>query len=178
MTVVIASVRDRVVQQIADGTEPGEILEDLCISFEGHSPGTRAGVTILDRNLHAFEHAIFPSLSPEYAKALQGIAVADKPGSCALAVYEGRTVVSTDVATDSRFTSAWKDLGLTHGLEALVSIPAKHSDGTALGTFVVAYPPKSGLNRSELTTADAFAELCGLVLKYRRSRADQEAHAA
>lgn len=175
MSVVIDAVRDRVVQQIAHGSDPGEILEDLCRAYEAHSQGARAGVTILDQSLHTFEHALFPSLSPEYAKALQGIAVADKPGSCALAVYEGRTVVSTDVATDSRFTSAWKDLGLKHGLEALVSIPAEHTDGTALGTFVVAYPPKAGLTRSDLQTADAFAALCGRVLDYRRNRADQSA---
>lgn len=176
MSVVIDTVRDRIVQQIAGGSDPEQILEDLCLSFEGHSPGARAGVTILDPSLHTFEHAIFPSLSPDYAEALQGIAVADKPGSCALAVYEGRTVVSTDVATDSRFTSAWKDLGLKHGLEALVSIPAEEKDGTALGTSVVAYPPKSGLTRSDLQTADAFADLCGLVLKYRRDRVNQRIH--
>ncbi len=133
---------------------------------------------MLDPTLHTFEDATFPSLSPEYAKALQGIAVADKPGSCALAVYEGRTVVSTDVATDSRFASAWKDLGLKHGLEALVSIPAKQLDGAALGTFVVAYPPKSGLSRGDLQTADAFAELCGLVLRYRQSRSVESSEAA
>nr|WP_283938513.1 GAF domain-containing protein [Sphingomonas alba] len=156
--------------EMQKGSAPDEILNDICLSFEANSPGARAGVTMLDPTLHTFENATFPSLSPEYARALQGIAVADKPGSCALAVYEGRTVVSTDVATDSRFAPAWKDLGLKHGLEALVSIPAKQADGVALGTFVVAYPPKSGLSRGDLLTADAFAELCGLVLSYRRSR--------
>jgi len=178
MSVVINVIRSRVLEQIQSGFAPEEILNSLCLSFEAHSPGAKAGVTILDPTLHTFEDASFPSLSPDYAKALQGISVAEKPGSCALAVYEGRTVVSTDVASDSRFAPAWKDLGLKHGLEALVSIPAKRPDGIALGTFVVAYPPKTGLSRGDLQTADAFAEICGLVLSYRHSRSAEASQVA
>lgn len=100
--------------------------------------------------------------------------MADKPGSCALAVYEGKTVISDDVASDERFVSAWKELGLEHGLKSLVSIPAHRVDGMALGTFVVAYPPAAGLQTSDFRMADAFAELCGLVLTYRRNQFKQE----
>ncbi len=146
------------------------MLAGLCLTFESNMPGTKAGVTILDPRLHTFEHAIFPSLSPEYAQALNGIAVADKPGSCALAVHEGRTVVSTDVATDSRFTALCRDLGAKHGLEALVSIPAKDGSGRSLGTFVVAYPPKTGLSRDDLSKADDFADLCAYILTHHRNR--------
>lgn len=171
MTEFVESVRSQVVGQLASGVATGDVLAGLCLSFESNMPGTKAGVTILDRTLQTFEHAIFPSLSPDYAQALKGIAVADKPGSCALAVHEGRTVVSTDVATDSRFTAIWRDLGTDHGLEALVSIPAKDGHGQSLGTFVVAYPPKAGLNRDDLKRADDFAELCAYVLAHRRNHA-------
>ena len=63
---------------------------------------------------------------------------------------------------------------LEHGLKSLVSIPAHHVDGMALGTFVVAYPPAAGLQTSDFRMADAFAELCGLVLTYRRNQFKQE----
>ena len=168
MAPFVDDVRSEILGQMADCAPAGDILAGLARSFEANVPGTKAGVTILDPSLGIFENAVFPSLSPSYAEALQGIKVEERPGSCALAVYEGRTVVSTDVATDSRFADAWKSLGADHGLEALVSIPAKGGDGKSLGTFVVAYPPKSGLNREDLSMADAFAEICGLVLTYRR----------
>jgi len=174
MSAFLDSTRFEVLRKVAQGVPPGEVLAELCRSFEANFPGTIAGVTILDRTLRLFEHAIFPSLSPDYADALQGIAVADKPGSCALAVYEGKTVISQDVESDARFIAAWKDLGLKHGLKALVSIPASHVDGMALGTFVVAYPPEAGLESGDLRMADAFAELCGLVLTYRRNRLKHE----
>ena len=167
MSAFIESTRAEILRGIAAGDPAVEILNQLCLAFEMNVPGTKAGVTILDRGRATFESATFPSLSPTYAEALAGIAVADKPGSCALAVFEGRTVVSTDVAADTRFAAAWKQLGAEHGLEALVSIPIKGRDRKALGTFVVAYPPKSGLRREDLQAADAFAELCAPVLDRR-----------
>lgn len=164
MSTFIDSARTEVLRQLDEGTPVSEILEHLCLAFELSAPGTKAGVTILDRTLRTFDSAIFPSLSPAYADALKGIAVADKPGSCALAVYEGRTVVSTNVAADTRFAAAWKNLCADHGLEALVSIPVLRRDKKAVGTFVVAYPPKSGLSREDLQIADSFAELCALAI--------------
>lgn len=160
----VNSIRTEVLSRIASGSPADEILKALCLAFESNVPGTKTGVTILDQSLGTFDSAIFPSLSPSYAEALQGIVVADKPGSCALAVSEGRTVVSTDVAGDTRFSAAWRNLGAEHGLEALVSIPIKRLDNKSVGTFVVAYPPKAGLRRDDLDAADAFAELCGLVM--------------
>jgi len=174
MSKYLASIRFEALRKVAQGVPPGDILSELCLSFEANVPGTIAGVTILDRTLRLFEHAIFPSLSPDYAAALQGIEVADKPGSCALAVYEGKTVISQDVASDVRFIAAWKDLGLKHGLKALVSIPAGLADGMVLGTFVVAYMPEKNLRAKDRQMADAFAELCGLVLTYRRNRLKHE----
>ena len=94
--------------------------------------------------------------------------------SCALAVYDGKTVISQDVAFDAKFSAAWKDLGLKHGLKALVSIPAGLPDGMVLGTFVVAYPPEKDLGPKDHQMADAFAELCGLVLTYRRNQLKHE----
>lgn len=167
MSAYVESTRAEIVRRLAEGDSAVEILNEICRAFETNVPGTKAGVTILDRSRGRFEIATFPSLSPTYAEALAGIAVADTPGSCALAVSEGRTVVSTDVAADTRFAEAWKQLGAEHGLEALVSIPVMSADRKALGTFVVAYPPKAGLRREDLQAADAFAELCAPVLDRR-----------
>ena len=164
------AARTQVLRRMAEGGPATDILNELCLAFEANVPGTKAGVTILDRTLRSFESATFPSLAPTYAEALKGILVADKPGSCALAVFEGRTVISTDVAGDTRFAPLWKELGAQHGLEALVSIPVMGSDKKAVGTFVVAYPPKTGLNRDDLRAADEFAEVCGLVLNRRRGK--------
>ena len=167
MSAFIESTRSEVLHRLADGDSALDILNHMCRAFEINVPGTKAGVTILDQSRATFEVATFPSLPPTYAEALAGIAVADTPGSCALAVFEGRTVVSTNVASDTRFSELWRHLGAEHGLEELVSIPVLGADRKALGTFVVAYPPTAGLRRESLQAADAFAELCAPVLDRR-----------
>lgn len=165
----------RTLDRMADGEPAADIMRDLCLSFERELPCSVVGVTILDRSAEVFEHAIFPSLADDYAAALEGILVADKPGSCALAVFDGRTVECTDVAFDGRFSEGWKHLGLKHGLRALISIPAIDSQGVALGTLVVTYPPDAPLSDEQRVLADALAALAALAaqaLSYWQSQAD------
>lgn len=169
------SLPRKVLHAVANGRPSADILKTICSIFEAtHGKGIVAGVTLLDRTSKVFENGIFPSLDSTYGKALAGILVDDRPGSCALAVYEGRTVTSANLADDERFSDAWKKLGTAHGLEAIISIPAIHADGMALGTFVVAHP--RGLPLDARTVADAHdtAALCADVMAYRREQAKQE----
>jgi two-component sensor histidine kinase len=159
---------------MAHATPPSELLAELCRSFETHIPGTVAGVTILDRSLQIFEHGIFPSLSPTYGEALNGIEVAGRPGSCALAVFNGETVICDDVANDPRFTRPWRDLGVAHGLNAVASIPAVNGEGITLGTFVVAYSPESPPDSAGMHLAHRVAGLCAQVLTYRRNQLNHD----
>lgn len=160
--------------RMAHGDAPSEILSDICLAYEQAVPGTAAGVTILDRTAQIFRNAVFPSLPDAFSAALAGIEVVDKPGSCALAIFDGITVESSDVATDERFSEGWRALSLEHGLRAMISIPTADRDGHALGTFVVAYPPEAPLSEEQRELADGFARLCGMVLVYRRNQLKHE----
>jgi two-component sensor histidine kinase len=170
---LLKPIHEQSLLRIAHGDSPGEILAEVCCEFE-RLVGCVAGVTILDPTAQIFQHGVFPSLSPEFGLALAGIEVADKPGSCALAVADGKTVVCEDVAGDNRFAEAWKKLSLQHGLRALISIPALRRDGVALGTFVVGYAPEAPLGVMQRELADEFAALCGLVLAYRQDQLKHE----
>jgi GAF domain-containing protein len=164
----LSQLTSRTLDAMAQGQPAAEILRDICLSFERELPASVVGVTILDHAGVRFEHAIFPSLADDYAAALEGILVADRPGSCALAVFDGRAIECTDVAFDGRFSEGWKQLGLKHGLRALVSIPARDRDAATLGTLVVTYQPGAPLSAQQRALADAVAALAAQVLGYRR----------
>ena len=168
MSEFLTGLTARIRESIAERKPADAILRDLCLAFERELPASRVGVTALDSSSQVFAHAVFPSLADDYATALSGILVADKPGSCALAVFDGKAVDCTDVAFDGRFSEGWRQLGLKHGLRALVSIPAMGRDGVALGTLVVTYPPATPLSGSERRLADDVAELVAQVLEYRQ----------
>ena len=168
------SLHGIVLERVANGEPASEILSIVCLQFEEAVPGSIAGVTILDRTAQVFQHAVFPSLSNEYGEALQGIEVVDKPGTCALAVFEGRTVECTDIQADDRFSPEWRALSLKHGMKAVLSIPTMHSEGLALGTFVVAYDPQTPLDDRQRRLAAEAATLCGAILTYRRNQLRHE----
>lgn len=176
MADLLPDLTARTLDHMVHGKTADDILRDLCLSFEQELPESVVGVTILDRSAKVFEHAIFPSLADDYAAALTGILVADKPGSCALAVFGGKTVECTDVVFDGRFSGGWKDLSLKHGLRALISIPALDSQGGALGTLVVTHRPGSPLSASQRSMAEALTALAARVLSYRQSQAVSSVH--
>jgi two-component sensor histidine kinase len=171
---VVSDIRAAVCERMAHGDDALQILADICRHAEGSIDGICAGVTILDRARLVFVNAVFPSLSPSYVEGLKGATVAEKPGTCALAIFEGKTVDCANVREDSRFSEAWQSLSLEHGLEALLSIPACDRDGNSLGTFVVGYSARDGLGREQRERAAEIARLCGLVLAYNQRQAEQE----
>ena len=90
------------------------VLAELCRRLEGLVPGSTAGVCILDRASRVFERAVFPSLECTFAEGIKGARVAQRPGSCAVAIYEGTTVTSENIEVDDRFQDAWRRLNLEH----------------------------------------------------------------
>ncbi|WP_052071743.1 HWE histidine kinase domain-containing protein [Sphingopyxis sp. MWB1] len=174
MMVLIYDAQSAACEQMAHGDDPSAILMGFCQLTERAFPGAVVGITILDRARLIFEEAIFPSLDPAYGEALKGIAVIDRPGSCALAVYEGRTVDCDDVREDDRFADIWKALSLAHGMEALISIPAANREALVLGTLVITYDAGQPLAPAQRDLAHLYAGLCGAILAYRQLYQQQQ----
>ena len=124
---------------LARGEPSDDILSELCRSAEAREPGALAAVLVLDRDSRCFDRAIAPTLGPSYTAPLAGAEVGPRVGTCAAAIYRGEPVISTDIANDTRWTPAWRDLHLAHGVQACQSTPIFASDGRALGTFVLGF---------------------------------------
>lgn len=169
----LTELRLRTLENLARGQPWETLLRELCLSVEAVLPGAIVGVTVLDRAARVFEAALFPSLDDSYAAKLRGALVAERPGSCALAVYEGRTVVSDDVANDARFQPGWKALSLEHGLLAIQSRPLC-VDGVSLGTLVLGSAKPRTLDAVEETAVRSASDLAGLILARRRQDLQHE----
>jgi two-component sensor histidine kinase len=170
----IADLRVRILEKVARGDPAEATLDDLCRSVEGLIPDSVVGVTVLDRAARSFERAIFPSIPDAYAEALKGARVAERPGSCALAVYQGTTVTSDDIAIDARFQEGWKTLHLDHGIVSIQSRPVCAEGGPALGTLVVAFREPRPLGAAEEIIADTAVGLACMALRRRREALDYE----
>ncbi len=170
----ITDLRIRILEKVALGEAAEATLDDLCRSVQDMIPDAVVGVTVLDRAARTFEAAIFPSIPAAYAEALKGARVAERPGSCALAVYQGTTVSSDDIATDARFQEGWKGLHLEHGIASIQSRPLCAEGGPSLGTLVVAFRKPRPLHAAEEIIVDTAVRLASMALRRRREQLDHE----
>ena len=170
----LTDLRIRILESVARGAPADITLRDLCLGVEALIPGAVVGVTVLDRAARVFEEAVFPSLSSTFAEKLKGARVADRPGSCALAVYQGSTVVSDDIATDTRFQDGWKALSLEHGIVSIQSRPIGADDSHSLGTLVIGFQKPRRLDDTEEAAAEAAVHLAGIALMRRQAELQHE----
>lgn len=170
---ILTSAQSRALEGMAAGLPALDLLREYCLQLQGQFDDCAVGVSYLDRACKNFAGGMFPTLAPSFGEGLQGIAVADTPGSCARAVFDRETVDCGDVSTDSRFNEVWVAHCLAHGVEAVLSVPAT-SRGEALGTLVIGYPKGRELSSALYAFAHEASDLCGTLLRYRLSQMKSE----
>lgn len=163
-----------ILEMVAGGVPADTTLAALCRATEDLVAGAIVGVTILDRAAQVFESAVFPSIPSTFSESLRGARVAERPGSCALAIYQGSIVVAEDIASDTRFQDGWKSLSLDHGIGGIQSRPIRAADGAFLGTLVVGFPKHRALDEAEEEAVRTATHLAGLALARRRSERQHE----
>jgi two-component sensor histidine kinase len=147
------------------------VLAELCRRLEVLVPGSTAGVCILDRASRVFERSVFPSLEVTFAEGIKGARVAQRPGSCAVAIYEGTTVTSENIEADDRFQDAWRRLNLDHGIRSIQSRPVFSASGISLGTFVLGFKERRASDAFDEDVAATGADLAGIALsRYRNEQ--------
>lgn len=174
MTDKLLKSKIEILEMVAGGEPADTALAALCRATEALVADAIVGVTILDRAAQVFESAVFPSIPSTFSESLKGAQVAERPGSCALAIYQGTIVVAEDIATDTRFQDGWKALSLDHGIGAIQSRPIRAADGAFLGTLVVGFSKHRALGGAEEEAVKAATHLAGLALARRRSERQQE----
>ncbi|MBA4100326.1 MAG: hypothetical protein C0484_26575 [Rhodospirillum sp.] len=174
MTDKLLKLKIEILEMVAGGVPADATLAALCRATEDLMPGAIVGVTILDRAAQVFESAVFPSISSTFSESLKGARVAERPGSCALAIYQGSIVVAEDIASDTRFLDGWKTLSLDHGIGGIQSRPIRAADGAFLGTLVIGFPKHRALDEAEEEAARTATHLAGLALARRRLERQHE----
>lgn len=124
-----------ILEQIAAGAPPTEVLTGIAATFEALVPDCCCSVLLLDRDCGVLRHGAAPSLPVRYSASIDGMSIGANAGSCGTAAYLGTAVVATDVRTDERWTQ-FRELADEFGLRACWSTPIQGRDGIS-GTFAV-----------------------------------------
>jgi two-component system cell cycle sensor histidine kinase PleC len=123
-----------VMEHLAAGAPLAEVLDGVVVALEELIPGSRCSVLLLDAD-GVLRHGAAPSLPPAYSAAIDGLEPGPLAGSCGTAVYLGRQVVASDVASDPRWAQ-FRELAVEHDIGACWSSPIR-SRSQIVGTFAV-----------------------------------------
>jgi len=125
-----------ILEMIAMSAPLEGVLDRLIRLVEAQSNGIIGSVLLLDADGVHLRLGAAPNMPPAYLKAIDGLRIGPKVGSCGTAVYRREPVVVADVMSDP----LWEDFrepAAAHGLRSCWSTPVLSHRGEVLGVFAL-----------------------------------------
>ena len=126
----------QVLEMIALSTPLGEVLDRLMRLVESQLNGIFGSVLLLDQDGHHLRHGAAPSLAEPYTKAIDGVRIGPKVGSCGTAVYRRAPVIVSDIMSDPLWAD-YRELATPYGYRSCWSTPILSHDRAVLGVFAM-----------------------------------------
>jgi PAS domain S-box-containing protein len=127
----------RLLEMVAMGLPLATVLDELCELVEEIASGCLCSISLIDAGEMTFRRVNAPSLASTYTYPPSGSPVRGDSGPCGLAASSSEQVIASDIASESRWPQAWRDLSLAHGLCACWATPILSRTQEVLGTFTI-----------------------------------------
>src|SRR6266436_7498408 len=124
----LLAAENRLLEMVAKGGALPSILDGICRLVEEISSGSLCSILLLDPNGDRLWHGAAPSLPASYTSAFAGRAIGPTTGPCGRATCFRKPVIVCDIAADP-LGDGYRDLALSHGLQACWSTPIFSSEG-------------------------------------------------
>ncbi|MBA2702800.1 MAG: GAF domain-containing protein [Blastocatellia bacterium] len=161
--------QDRIKEMIAASAPLSEILSELLLMIEAQSPEMIGSILLLSDDGNHVKHAVAPSLPENYVKVIDGSPIGPKHGSCGTAMFRGKPVVVTDIATDPLWEE-YRGYASAIGVAACWSTPIMSSKGKVLGSFAMYYREPRTPTGSESYLTNVATKLAGQAIEHQASR--------
>jgi signal transduction histidine kinase len=126
----------RALEMLAAGAPLTDILMDTLKQIEQIATGTLGSILLLAEDGLTIKQALSASLPDVYNRALEGLPIGPKAGSCGTSMYRREPVIVEDIDRDPLWAD-YKHLAVVHGLRSCWSYPIIGSDGRVLGSFAL-----------------------------------------
>ncbi len=159
----------RILELIATSAPLDEILSRLVRTIESQSPGMLCSVLLLSEDGEHIRHGAAPSLPQDYVKAIDGLPIGPKHGSCGTAMFRGEPVVVSDIETDPLWED-FRQFALDAGLRACWSTPILSGRGKVLGSFAMYYREPRKPTGAEAGFTEVATRIAGLAIEHHLGR--------
>jgi PAS domain S-box-containing protein len=163
------AVRQQMLEMIATGSALPEVLECLVRVVEQQSNGMSCSALVLDDDGATIRHAAAPSLPPDYVRAIDGLRIGPRAGSCGTAMFLGERVITTDILTDP----LWEDYRAAariSGQRACWSTPIWSPQKRILGSFAMYFVEPRAPRDDELCLIEPAADVARIAIEQHRSQ--------
>ena len=156
----------RILEMIARDAPLEQILVQLVRVVEAQFAGLFCSVLLLDENGQHVRHGAAPSLPAPYTKAIDGLPIGPKAGSCGTAMYRREPVVVRDILEDPLWEE-YRALAEPSGLRACWSTPILAHSGKVLGSFAMYYREPRSPNPAEYRALEMATHLAGIAIEQK-----------
>jgi GAF domain-containing protein len=158
------------IEQTIDADAPlHDILAELVLLIEAQSPEMLCSILLLSDDGNHVRHAVAPSLAPDYVKAIDGSPIGPKHGSCGTAMFRGKPVIVTDIATDPLWDD-YREYARLIDMAACWSTPILSSKGKVLGSFAMYYREPRGPKQEEQHLTNVATKLAARAIEHAVAR--------
>jgi len=165
---LLRAEQGRVLEMIATGVPLEDVLGSLMLLVETQFGGMKCSVLLLDADGRRLRHGAALSLPPAYVRAIDGIEIGPRVGSCGTAAYRKQPVIAGDILNDPLWEE-YRDLAVAHGLRACWSVPILSRDEDVVGTFAL-YSPRPQLpDPAQMQLLDMVARIAGIAIERKRT---------
>jgi PAS domain S-box-containing protein len=156
--------QNRILEMIASDAPLEETLASLVLLIESRFDGMLCSVLLLDEDGQHLHHGAAPSLPDSYRKAIDGILIGPKVGSCGTAMFRGKPVIVTDILEDPLWED-YRELAIQHGLRACWSTPIASHQGKILGSFAMYYREPKSPGSAEMQLISVGTRIAGIAIE-------------
>lgn len=143
-------------------------LDHLVRCVEQHADGMQCSVLLLDDDGIHIRHGAAPSLPEDYVRAIDGLSIGPRTGSCGTAMYLADRVVVTDILTDPLWDD-YREAARPAGLRACWSQPIFSPQHRVLGAFAMYYGEPRAPRDQELRLIESAAHVARMAIEQHRS---------
>ena len=164
----VRAAQHQVLGMIAIGSALPDVLDCLVRLVEQQGTGMRCSVLMLDETGTRIRHGAAPSLPEAYIRAIDGLPIGSRHGSCGTAMFRGAQVVVTDILTDPLWAD-YREVAQQFGLRACWSTPIFSPQRQVLGSFAMYYDQPRSPNDEELRLIEAAADIARIAIEQQRA---------
>lgn len=160
----------RVLEMVATGRPLQETLTSLMLLIEELDPAIRSNILLVSEDGAHLRRCSGPHIPERFHCAIDGSSIFPPyVGTCSEVVHRGVTVVSRDLAKETRYAPEWCDLMVACGVRAVRSTPVFGADGQVLASIAICFDHPCDAEPTDPDLLDMATHLAAIAIEHQKT---------